>query len=430
MSNKRPSIFISSTIYDFRDLRSSLKYYLQSLGYDVYLSEFNDFPKPLDVSTFDAALQTLRTADYYLLLIGHRVGGFYREFDQVSITRMEYRTAYEEAMAGKMRLLILVREEIWNIRSDREALREHLISNIKDTRELSEDDVSKLVNHPSPIINDANILFNFLDEVSRVEEMQRAVAGEIEFPKANWVHVFSTFQDIVDILRVQLGIQSSLSTIALKINLRKELLENLIILTSKHNERISPTYTWASLARRHLTGGIKDSTRMPRRYLRWILFYTLLAGAGINLSTQFVDQALHTGEFLVFNKQTGQFENGVFNERLFQLSNRINRLHLSIESFRESNIQFIAKYKDEAKGEDDITIPNDDLLFSLAMAGKEEDIVKLTVNLLRALSGNESYLQDIQLNEINPFPDEAERIVNETPTFEEVAEWLKGDLSL
>lgn len=107
MSNKRPSIFISSTIYDFRDLRSSLKYYLQSLGYDVYLSEFNDFPKPLDVSTFDAALQTLRTADYYLLLIGHRVGGFYREFDQVSITRMEYRTAYEEAMAGKMRLLIL-----------------------------------------------------------------------------------------------------------------------------------------------------------------------------------------------------------------------------------------------------------------------------------------------------------------------------------
>jgi hypothetical protein len=266
MTNNRPSIFISSTIQDFRDLRSSLKYYLQSLGYDVYLSEYNDFPKPLDESTFVAALQTLRTADYYLLLIGHRVGGFYSEINQVSITRMEYRTAYEEAKLGKMRLLILVREEIWNLRSDRDALKEYLTSSKQINRELSDEDIQKLVNHPSPILNDANRIFDFISEVSRDDEMKRAAVGEIEFPKANWVHVFSTFQDIVDILRVQLGIQSNLSQIALRTNLRRELLENLIILTGKHNGKISPSYDWALFARQKHEGGMNASSRLPGRF--------------------------------------------------------------------------------------------------------------------------------------------------------------------
>jgi hypothetical protein len=427
MTDKQPSIFISSTIYDFRDLRSSLKYYLQSLGYYVYLSEFNDFPKALDISTFEAALQTLRSADYYLLLIGHRIGGLYREADQISITRMEYRTAYEEAKTGKIRLLILVTEEIWNIRSDRNALRDYMTSAEKISRELSDKDIQDLVRHPSPILNNANLIFDFLDEVSRVDEMRKAVAGEIDFPKANWIDTFSTFQDIVDILRVQLGIQLNLNTIALRTNLRRELLENLVILTSKHKAKISPTYTWATLARRYVTGGISDVSRIPRKYLRWILFYTLLAEGDTNLSTRFIDQALNTGEFLVFNKQTRQFENGLYNERLFQLRDQISRLRLAIESFHESNIQLITKYKDEVKREGDLMISNEELLFSLSMADKEQDIVKLTVSLFRALSGNESYLQDIQLNSINPFPDEAERIENETPTHEEVVEWLKGE---
>jgi hypothetical protein len=37
MPAQRPKVFISSTIYVFRDLRSALKYWLEELGYDVLL---------------------------------------------------------------------------------------------------------------------------------------------------------------------------------------------------------------------------------------------------------------------------------------------------------------------------------------------------------------------------------------------------------
>ncbi len=72
----KPRIFISSTIYDFRDMRTALKYWLEQLGYEVVLSEFNDFPKSHDTNSLDAALEVLRASDYYILLVGSRVGGF------------------------------------------------------------------------------------------------------------------------------------------------------------------------------------------------------------------------------------------------------------------------------------------------------------------------------------------------------------------
>ena len=52
ISTGKPEIYISSTVYDFRDLRSALKYDLEQLGYAVHLSETNDFPKPVDANSY------------------------------------------------------------------------------------------------------------------------------------------------------------------------------------------------------------------------------------------------------------------------------------------------------------------------------------------------------------------------------------------
>lgn len=35
INNQKPSIFISSTIFDFKDLRSSLKFWLEEYGFNV-----------------------------------------------------------------------------------------------------------------------------------------------------------------------------------------------------------------------------------------------------------------------------------------------------------------------------------------------------------------------------------------------------------
>jgi hypothetical protein len=43
-----PTFFLSSTIYDFYDLRSAIKYCLEQKRWRFIASDFNDFPHPPD----------------------------------------------------------------------------------------------------------------------------------------------------------------------------------------------------------------------------------------------------------------------------------------------------------------------------------------------------------------------------------------------
>ena len=116
---KRPTFFISSTIFDFQDLRSALKFYLEEQGCKVLASEFNDFTKPLDKHSYQACLDAIHAADYFILLIGSRVGGWYDERSRISITQHEYREAYALHKAGKLKLLNFVRADVWRVKEDR-----------------------------------------------------------------------------------------------------------------------------------------------------------------------------------------------------------------------------------------------------------------------------------------------------------------------
>jgi hypothetical protein len=82
---KPPAFILSSTIYDFRDLRSAIKYYLEQQGCRVLASDQNDFPKPLDTHSYEGCMNTISDADYFTLLIGLRIGGWYDEPERVSI---------------------------------------------------------------------------------------------------------------------------------------------------------------------------------------------------------------------------------------------------------------------------------------------------------------------------------------------------------
>ena len=75
---KKPRVFISSTIYDFKDLRSALKYFLEENSFEVVTSENVDFPNTNKNNSYQACLDAIETCDYFVLLIGARVGGTYR----------------------------------------------------------------------------------------------------------------------------------------------------------------------------------------------------------------------------------------------------------------------------------------------------------------------------------------------------------------
>lgn len=423
MVSKRPSIFISSTIYDFRDLRSSLKHYLSSLGFDVYLSEFNDFPKLADLGTFEAALETISHSDYYILLVGSRVGGFYDQKRRISITQREYREAYQLAQTGGIRILILVRDEIWKIRSDRKKLEEYLVNVLSKQFELGPEQIGAIVNHPSDLVNDAQFIFEFLREISREDEMEIAAREGGGFPRANWVHRFSSFEDIVDVLRVELRISNRLAQVALVTNLRQEILDNLIILTEKHKGEISPGFKWATYARGSLQHDINASSTMPGRYLKWLLVYALGATKNTWLSSTFIDQAVRSGEFLQFDKSTGGFASSRLSQRLRELGKEINRLRKNALDARQLLTEFMTKYKEIAKTESSVSVPNTDLLIPISFANNEENTINLSVAILLALDGDYRNLEMIDLNPPSPLLDQAEGIAKETPTTMEISGW-------
>jgi hypothetical protein len=67
-----PRVFVSSTIDDLADLRSSIKYFLEESGFEVVLSEFPTFQHELDETARLASVRAIEAADYYVLLIGRR----------------------------------------------------------------------------------------------------------------------------------------------------------------------------------------------------------------------------------------------------------------------------------------------------------------------------------------------------------------------
>jgi hypothetical protein len=195
---KAPTFFLSSTIYDFRDLRSALKYYLEAQGCLVLASEFNDFQKPLDLHSYEACLKAIEQSDYFVLLIGARVGGWYQPNDRVSITQQEYRRAYELQKAGRLKIITFVRAEVWQLREERKELTSYLSSTT-----FSEDEKKRLLAYPSKFAEDADFLSAFITEVSRNKDTAKALLTGSPLVSGNWIHPFRDFSEIISPIRAQ-----------------------------------------------------------------------------------------------------------------------------------------------------------------------------------------------------------------------------------
>lgn len=108
----RPRVFVSSTIYDFRDLRSALKWWLEQMGCDVRMSEFTDFNRPPEQGALNSCFAAIQDSHFYVLMIGGRRGSWFDQDNLVSITRQEFRVAAELARDGKLVPVVFVRKEV------------------------------------------------------------------------------------------------------------------------------------------------------------------------------------------------------------------------------------------------------------------------------------------------------------------------------
>lgn len=101
----KPRVFVSSTYYDLKHLRSSLENFIESLGFEAVLSEKGDIAYAPDVALDESCYREVRNADIFVLIIGGRYGSekssgdrglpkaFFERYD--SITKQEYQSAVE-----------------------------------------------------------------------------------------------------------------------------------------------------------------------------------------------------------------------------------------------------------------------------------------------------------------------------------------------
>jgi hypothetical protein len=70
-----PSVFVSSTCYDLRQVRADMKQFIESFGFKPVLSEYPSFPIDPDVGTIENCLIAVENyANIFVLIIGGRYG--------------------------------------------------------------------------------------------------------------------------------------------------------------------------------------------------------------------------------------------------------------------------------------------------------------------------------------------------------------------
>ena len=116
----RPRIFVSSTYYDLKHIRSSLDNFIESLGYDSVLSEKGDIAYSPDVPLDESCYREATGTDIFVLIIGGRYGSsasneekkpshsFFDRYD--SITKKEYDTAWSRDIP----IYILIEQNVYS----------------------------------------------------------------------------------------------------------------------------------------------------------------------------------------------------------------------------------------------------------------------------------------------------------------------------
>lgn len=418
----RPTFFLSSTIYDFSDLRSAIKYFLEQQGCIVLASEFNDFNKSLDEHSYHACLDAIAKADYYVLLIGSRVGGWFDENKKISITQQEYKTAYELHKKGKLKIINFVRDRVWQLKEDRLALSQYL-----NQLEINDELKQQIKNHPTKALSDAEFIINFINEVGKNQETKEALSHNEPLPTGNWIHTFSNFNEIIDVLQTQIFLGQPIEAAALKKLLHKELIDILRTTLCKFPQGLicSPKTTIDKLYEEHkITLDVKNSEQIRINTQRWMLISTLaMQLLARKINPLILTQALTSTVFTTFDFQTSTIKEEPVYEALFLLESEIR-------SFNQSNnaetLSVVFENSRKERGSDlskkTIDINTYKLFSLLHLFFRWINIIDLTTAIIKYLDGNEFIMP--KLKPKSPIPEMNSEIDAETVTIDEANKFI------
>lgn len=90
----KPRIFISSTFYDLRHIRTDLERFIRDLGFDPVMNERGAIPYGKSEALEEYCYREIRNCDILIHLVGGRYGSQSKE-EPYSISQMELKVARE-----------------------------------------------------------------------------------------------------------------------------------------------------------------------------------------------------------------------------------------------------------------------------------------------------------------------------------------------
>lgn len=415
----RPTVFISSTIYDFHDLRSAIKNYLEESGCRVLASEYNDFTKPLDRHSYQACLDTIPQADIFLLLVGTRVGGWHHEPTRVSITQQEYRTAYALARVGKIRLLSFVRAEVWNHRQGSKEMQKHLTT----LSEVDDDLRQKIMSRPSAFASDSEFIVSFIDEISRNKETADAVRGKGEMPIGNWIHPFGGFVDVRDVLDPLIFNGLPVRKAAGRKALQNQLLSLLRdILPLINDEPLLPATSVHKLAATiNLKGeDLKGSVTLSDKIWNRLAYLAVLVPPVGFSATQF-SSVLSTDLLLEYDPANGTFRQTPAYDVLTDLIDQLTKFNKARDAFNWGELISFGHLSKRAPDKS-VKVPAHLIAHQLHLLFRWMDIGSLAIALVQALDGKPLVLPTRM--PLSPFVDQENQIAKEQVTLDQVRQYV------
>lgn len=334
-----------------------MRYWLFAAGYDVQMSEHNDFDRAdLDTDAFASCLDNVATSDHYIVLMGKRRGTWFDESNRVSVTRQEFRTAVAAESTRPIGITVLVRKEIDVAVKQWE----------KDGAPAAKSD----------FVDDPAFTAEFLAEASQPPQGAKG---------PRWYYTFSDFRDIVDALRILLRIDTNLEKRLLEQALTDEILGDLSLLVGKSKESatiIAQHRLALSLVQRRtiqipneLAGGGRMRIGKDILLGHAMMMFSLPRAP---LQTEVMREALQRGLFREYDPASGTIVDTVEHEALSALREDVQTLEAGRSSEYTTKaiqtfFQLWHKYK-KAKDGVEIVVDADDLTIILSVYDRLDDV--------------------------------------------------------
>lgn len=374
-----PYVFISSTVNEFRDLRSAIAYTLKTQGFIVYLSEAADFDVRGDRSAIEECFENIRKCDYYILFIGNKRGNLYE--DGISFTRQEYRVARDAFLSTERPLLFFyLREITWTA----------LQQNKKYQAAAG--------------IDDSNHLASFIDEVQQ--------PGIKNAP--NYLTRFRDFEDVMNSLALRMNLGRNLSEKLIRQSLLSELLSNLTLMVQRSGTSAFPRHRYMRKVRENIQIALEDLNRdisITDDHVISLGFSLVGRTKGENLKTRCIETALDQGVFLTFNPINGTLQESPLHKELQQIFKDIEALRkLDTPTTQgEWGMNIITAISTRQQRPKPLKIPCMDLASALAHYDMIENIFRGHLALCQVLLGLIEELPSYQRQPLTPFGEQEEK---------------------